>query len=388
MKKASSLLFISAFFLFSLIFQDRPLGEISQVEEDELVQYLKTHWKTPEEYVVSKLRDYDIVFIGEAHHIKHDVELIHNLIPLLYKIGVYNLGIEFGCYEYQDKVDSLTAGETYDEDLARWLMFKWGSYWPYKEYIDLYREAWELNKSLPQGRPKFRVVNLDYRAKWNLLREGMPSGLWERVFYKGARDTHMSQVILNEFVKKNKKALIYAGQHHAFTHYYEPNYDFGNKKLKGLIKNRMGNLVYHKVPNKVFNICLHYPWPNRESKKELNYPVNGIIDKIMSEFEDKRVGFDVKNSPFGKLQDYDTYYSAGYDDFTLSTFCDGYIFQKHFKDYEGCTVDPLFVTKDNFKEAIDYLPNPGVKKFYKTPQQFLNDMKRRVDTKRKFGNLK
>lgn len=388
MKKASLLLFISTVFLFGLTFQDRPLREISQDEEQELVQYLKTHWKTPEEYVVSKFQDYDIVFIGEAHHIKHDIELIHNLIPLLYKIGVYNLGIEFGCYEYQDKVDALTTGETYDEDLARWLMFKWGSYWPYKEYIDIHKKAWELNKSLPQGKPKFRVVNLDYRAKWNLVREGIPSDLWKRIFYKGERDTHMSRVILKEFVKKNKKALIYAGQHHAFTHYFEPDYDFESKKLKGLIKNRMGNLVYHKVPNKVFNICLHYPWPTIESKKKLNYPINGIIDKIMCEFEDKRVGFDVKNSPFGKLRDNDTYYSAGYDYFTLSTFCDGYIFQKHFKDYEGCTVDPLFVTKENFKEAIDYLPNPRVKKFYKTPQQFLNNMKRRANIKRKFGDLK
>lgn len=376
------------YFLCGLTFQDRSLRKVSQNEEQELMQYLKTYWKTPEEYVVSKFQDYDIVFIGEAHHIKHDVEFIHNLIPLLYKIGVYNLGIEFGCYEYQDKVDALTTGETYDEDLARWLMFKWGSYWPYKEYIDIYKKVWELNKSLPHGKPKFRVVNLDYRVNWNLNRERVPPELWDRIYHKGERDTHMSRVIFKEFVKKNKKALIYAGQHHAITHYYQPDYDFENKKLRGLKKNRMGNLVYHKVPDKVFNICLHYPWQTRGNKEKHNYPVDGIIDKIMSEFEDKRVGFDVINSPFGKLRDYDTYYSAGYDDFTLSTFCDGYIFQKHLKDYKSCTVDPLFVTKENFKEAINYLPTPGIKKKLKTPQQYLDYMKRSANIKRRFGDLK
>jgi hypothetical protein len=78
---------------------------ITQAVKQELIQYLESHWKTPEEYVVSKFKDFDIVMIGEHHFIKHDVELIQNLIPYLYRIGVYNLGIEFGCYEYQRRAD-------------------------------------------------------------------------------------------------------------------------------------------------------------------------------------------------------------------------------------------------------------------------------------------
>jgi hypothetical protein len=70
-------------------------------EVDKLAKYLKSHWKSPENYVISKFADHDIVFIGEYHRIKHDVELIHKLIPRLYKAGIYNLGIEFGCYEHR-----------------------------------------------------------------------------------------------------------------------------------------------------------------------------------------------------------------------------------------------------------------------------------------------
>lgn len=386
--KKSLLILVAATFLLGLMVQKKPVREISQNKNQELVEYLKSHWITPEDYVVSKFQDYDIVFVGEAHHIKHDVELIHNLIPHLYKIGVYNLGIEFGCYEYQDKVDSLITTDNYNEDLARWLIFKWGSYWCYKEYMDIYREAWELNKSLAQDAPKFRVVNLDYRAKWHLVRENMNSKTWKKVFYKGERDEHMAYVIFKEFINKNKRALIYAGGHHAFTHYYEPDYDFENKKLIRLNKNRMGNIVYHKIPNKVFNIILHYPWPTIESLKKHNYPVDGVIDRVMREFVNKKIGFDIKDSPFGKLRDNNTYYSIGYDDFTLSKFCDGYIFQKHFGDYQGCTVDPLFITIENFKEAIDYLPNPRLKKIFKTPLQIRHYMKDKADMKKKFRDLK
>ncbi len=33
--------------------------------------------------------------------IKHDAELVGSLIPVLYRIGVADLGIEFGCFELQ-----------------------------------------------------------------------------------------------------------------------------------------------------------------------------------------------------------------------------------------------------------------------------------------------
>jgi hypothetical protein len=149
----------------------------------------------------------------------------------------------------------------------------------------------------------------------------------------------------------------------------------------------MGNVIYRKIPDKVFNICLHYPWPTQKSLNEFDYPVSGVIDQIMGEFEDKRVGFDVLDSPFGLLGDNDMYYSLGHSDFKLSRFCDGYIYQKPFSDYQGCAVDRLFITEENFKEAIDYLPNPRLKTFLKNPPHFLSFMRSKVNMKKKFKGL-
>lgn len=364
------------------------IPKIPSQQKQELVHYLKSNWQSPEEYIINKFKEYDLVFIGEAHCIRHDVELIHNLIPHLHQAGVYNLAIEYGCAEYQDKADTLTTAQTYNEDLARWLLFKWGSYWPYLEYMDIYRKTWELNKSLPPDVPKFRVIHLDYRPKWNLAQKGgMTTRRYRRIFHKGDRDEYMAKIIQKELIKKNRKALIYAGAHHAFTRYNMPDYDFKKKKLLGHNKNRMGNLIYEKVPDKVFNICLHYPWPTQKSFNEFDYPVGGVIDQIMGEFDDKRVGFDVKDSPFGFLPDNDIYYSLGYNDFILGRFCDGYIYQKPIGSYEGCTVDRLFITEENFEEAIDYLPNPRLKELLQNPQHFLSFMQNKVDMKKKFGDL-
>jgi hypothetical protein len=357
-------------------------------EKDALVLYLKSHWQAPEEYVIAKFRDHDLVFLGEGHKFKHDVELVQSLIPLLYRIGVFELGIEFGCHEYQDKADRLVTAEAYDENLARWLMFKWGPYWPYKEYLDIYRKAWELNRSLPLDAPKFRIVHLDYRANWALVRESMPTQLWKNVFFQGERDDHMAKVIIDEFVKKKKKALIYSGGIHAFTRFHEPNYDFQTRKGRAFVASRMGNIVYAKIGERVFSIQLHFPWPARERDGSVGYPVDGAIDAAMRGLKDKRVGFDVVGTPFGRLRDTGSIFAAANDNLTLDALCDGYIFQKNFSEYEGVSVDPLFITQKNFREALEFLPNPRLRKIYKTPYQFLTDMQMKADFKLQFGDLK
>lgn len=56
-------------------------------------------------------------------------------------------------------------------------------------------------------------------------------------------------------------------------------------------------------------------------------------------------------------------------------------------EYEGCTVDPLFITKENLAEAIAYLPNAAIKKKIKTPRQFLEKMRWDADFKRLYPDL-
>ena len=365
----------------------KPIPSLPADRQRELTQYLKQHWMRPEEYVVSKFTDHDIVFLGEYHRIKHDVQLVHSLIPRLYEAGVHNLGIEFGAYEYQDRADRLTTAETYDEDLARGLMFEFAPYWGFKEYMDIYRAAWELNRRLPPGAPRFRVVNLGYKARFDLVTENMTTEDWQRVWHKGDPDQHMADVIVREFVERGEKALIYSGSHHAFTRYRQPLYSFEEKKLARLNDSRMGNLVRARMPDRVFNIFLHSPWATKEGFESHSYPAGGAIDRVMLGFKDTRVGFDVRGTPFGQLQDEGTYYALGYEGFKLEDFCDGYIYQRHFADYEGCSVDPAFITEGNFQEAVAWLPNAEARKKLKRPSELVEAMVGDADMKRRFRDL-
>lgn len=367
--------------------EKRPPADISPELRATLTAYLREKGLPPEEYVASKFDDHDIVFVGEHHFIKHDVELIQALIPAIYRRGVTDLGIEFGCYELQAEADALVTAPEYDEARARWLMFQWGSYWPYVEYLALYRAAWELNRSLPAGAPKFRIVGLDYRPRWDLLEQVMDPKKWRKVFFRGGRDKHMADVVMNEFVKKGRKALVYSGQFHASTRLTWPDYSYRWKMFIGLGTPTMGQIVRRRIRGRAFNVCLHYPWGTIDGPSSYDYPVKGAIDALMREFEPKRVGFDVVGSPFGRLKDRKSVYAQAKARFVLEHFCDGYIYTKPFAEYESCAIDPLFITDGNLAEAIAYLPSWAVKRKIVTKAQFLAKFAWDADFRRLYPDL-
>lgn len=392
MKSLFATFLVVAFLIYfpAVAVAKKPLPQLQPEQKQQLSEYLRQHWVTPEEYLVSKFKDHNIVFVGEYHRIKHDVHLIQNVIPLLYKAGVYNLGMEFGINEDQKQVDKLITAENYNEDLARSIMFDHYYAWGYKEYEDIYRAAWRLNRSLPPGSPKFRIVNLNYKPRYKFYKtdDKMTEADWNKMWWKGSSDTFMAAMIMREFVNRKEKALIYAGNHHAFTRYQQPRYDFKQKKLDGLENNRMGNLVYAKIGDQAFTIMLHCPW-NTKTDEKASYPAGGVIDAIMAGFDDTRVGFDVKNTPFGQLRDDSTYYSIGHNDFKFEDFCDGYIYQRHFSDYDGCAVDAKFINERNFQAVLKELSStPDLQQLFKRPSDVIESIEEDADMKSRFRDLK
>ena len=332
-------------FLISIVFLF-VLSSWNKEKNDDLVSYLKSNGMSPEEYVLSKFQDHDYVLLGEYHRIKHDVELVLNLIPKLYESGINNLCIEFGNYEDQYLVDSLLALPYFDRELAKKIIFNSGPFWGYTEYIDIYKVAWEVNQS--GNKEKFRVINI--------------CPLYDPCKKGGARvdadpDSLMADVILKTVIEKKEKALIYSGGHHAFTKYHQPIYNTKKGSLLGYETKRMGNIIYNHVGERAFNISLHSPWRTKSDKPVL--PVNGIIDSVMQTLGNKPVGFDVVDTPFGKLESNDSYYALGYPDFTLDKYCDGYIFQKALRDYEPVTVEPVFYNEENIGRVRAYCKCKG-----------------------------
>ena len=349
----------------------------------DLKAYAETHHMHPADYVVSKFNAHDVVFIGEVHRVKHDVEFVRNLIPELYAYGVYYLGTEFGRRVDQPLIDRLILSPEYDEALARHITMRQYVFWGYQEYVDIYRTAWEVNQERPPGSPAFRILGLNNAPDWSHVadrRDRDRGEVMKRVWH-GETEEDWARVILDSVVARGEKILVHSGMHHAFTAYKQPIVSDG--EFIRYENTRMGNYVFKEIGVGAFTVFMHGPWSSAEGYNvRLVKPADGIIDRVMAELDPSLlpIGFDTGGTPFGDLPGETSVYSHGYDGFTLSMFCDGYIYHKPFSDYEGVTPIADFINESNIGYARAQSPDPEYRG--RSPQDFNRAIARHADLKR------
>ncbi|WP_294957238.1 ChaN family lipoprotein [uncultured Flavobacterium sp.] len=365
-----------------------PLCIFSQSDEiEKSVQYLSNNKNTPEEYIASKFAQKDIILLSEEHRVKENLQFVKNLIPVLYQNKVYNLGMEFGASENQAQLDSLISAPEYNKDLARKLMFNYNSGWAFKGYTDLYEAAWSFNKSLPKSSKKFRILNLSYRYDWSSFSGQRTSEKMKKVFYKGNTETYRFSIVEKEIVTKREKILILTGDVHAFTKYKFPVYDSLGTDFIRFEDGYFGNQLYAKYPRLVYSVLLHKPFSNRpDTKPNLISPADGKIEIIMEKINNTPVGFDLADTPLGKLKD-NSYYSMGYQDFTLENFYDGYIFLAPINKLSGCDIDPKFLTASNWNEAQENVADPDWRPRPKNMEEYWKQIREYGDIAKKYGEV-
>jgi hypothetical protein len=261
----------------------RPKADAAAVAS--LVQFADSHWRSPEDYVLSVFTAHDIVFLGEFFKIKQNVLLVQGLVPRLYAAGVRNLGIEYALSDDQKDIDALVTGPAWDEAKARAITFDWLVTWGYQEYIDLYKAAWKLNHRLPAGARPFRVVGLNVRQYWEYFKSNKDLAdpqIVARIFARGVPDAHMAEVIEKEFLQKGEKALVYCGTQHIFTRYRSREYEKNAAEMKLAETRRAGTIMAEKIGARAFCISLHAPWPDRKQGNGLAWAADGIIDALMA----------------------------------------------------------------------------------------------------------
>jgi hypothetical protein len=337
-----------------------PLPVLPDSLKAELAEYLQKHWQSPEDYVVSKFKDHDIVILGEQHRARQDPLLIQRLIPLVYKAGVYNLGFEFARRVDQPLIDSLLNGKEYDQLLANEILLRGFVHWCYQEYSDIFKAAWQLNQQLPAGKMKFRILGVNDSPDWSLVKIEADQDNREirRKVWHGETEQDWADYLLRETTTKGEKSLVYCGIHHAFTGYHQPLSK--NGKFVGFAAEpRFGNFLRDSIGQRVMTIYMHNYWSTPDWQG-YTYPAGGYIDALMATFDSTkwRVGFDTKGTPFEKLPDKSSYYALGYDSFGLGNFCDGYIFQMPFSRFESITCIPNYYTGKNIDYARRNAMNP------------------------------
>jgi len=286
---------ISIVFLVIVTLVSCNSNKKESLQSNPLLSYLVSNYEKPNDYVIRKFKNHDIIFIGENHFIKQQVDFIKNLIPDLYKNGIYNLGTEFIRYSDTELVNKLITDSIYNEELAKEITFKSLWHWGYQEYIDIFKTAWELNNSLPKNAPKFRIFGIEEDMDWSYVKkkEDMNNPIIMAKVFKSSTQFEEEEglsayAIENEVLNKNEKAVIHSGIHHAFTSYYQPHYNSSKQEFSNSYeKERMGNLIKNKIGDKTMTIFLHGPWYWDKGYSKQVLPVDGVLDSFFQKKKTK-----------------------------------------------------------------------------------------------------
>lgn len=358
---------------------------------ERVVDYLRQRSRTPEQYILDTFACRDVVLLAEDHAIRHNLLLVQGLVPLLPRVGVDTLGMEFGASEDQAALDALVTAEAYDEGLARRLMFNYNVAWPYREYMDLYRVAWAYNRARPPGARPFRILNLSYRYDW---REASPVRTPEntrRVFHRGGTERYRADLIGREVLDRGDKLLVLTGGVHALTRCPMPEFYFNAEAFVRYDDRYMGHLLHRRAPDRVATIWLHRPHDSRlHGPARQVQPAGGAIERIMSALGTRRVGFDLLTpegpTPLGALPD-DSFYATGRPGFTLADLADGYIYEMPFRHYQGCRVDEAFMTTGNWPEVQAQWPDPHWHARPDSPEAYWQHVRDYVDLPRRYAQV-
>ena len=365
--------------------EDPP--SLDPVRQSELAAWLEAHGDTPEGYVVRLFSDHDVVFLGEQHRVKHDVLLVQSLLEPLYDAGVRVLATEFGRREDQSLIDSLITAPEWDEELAREIAFRQFMWWGYREYVDIYRAGWALNRGLPEGAPRFRILGMNDSLDWSIVKTEADRNDPEIMgkVWLGSGEDRWAEVILDA-VRRGEKVLVYSGIHHAFTDYRQPVVADGEfRRFSDEL--RCGNHVFAELGKRAVTVFLHAPWEGQEGYgSPMLHPADGIIDALMLAVGPRPVAFDIEGGPFGELRINDAVYRHGYEDFRLARFCDGWIYTKPISECEGVTAIPGWIHEGNLESARAQSPSPRFRQ--SSIEEFNLGIAHDAEIHRRWGHLR
>jgi hypothetical protein len=280
-------------------------------ELPEAASHLADRGVPPVDYVASKFEAHEVVLLGEGHWVRHDVELVRDLVRVHGGRAFGVLASELYPASEQATIDRVTAAETWDEAAAMSVLR--ASAWPYRQYLDVLREAWAANRD-GSGR-HLRVLALGPGEDWR-----------ERLLPRGETyETFMAGLVAGQVGDPASRVLVHVGFHHAFTRYYQPDQWRGQRVTRFM--DRMGNLLWRQLGQQVFMVALHPPFLCRDDEEFSTCPpVEGAIDCAADAAGGRPVGFDVAASPFAALS-VRAHYATGYPDLRLVDLADGWVWQ-------------------------------------------------------------
>lgn len=299
------------------------------------VEFLKNQNTTAKDYVLKLFKKYDIVILCERNHSEMtQYDLIYDIVSSDYfQKNVGNIFTEIG--SYSNRQNTLNFIKTkFSNDSIRQIkqveVYRNG-YFPFWNNTNFYDFIGRLNLLNTRLSEK-KQINLLLSGSLNPSNDerkdlaGMKKYIIENYL---KRDSLMASYIITTFdsiklTSTRKKALVVMNYRHAFSKNLVPN------------EANVGTFLFEKYPGKVANVyinslALSNELDERDKDKpkmfqgNVHVPIQGgKWDASFKAANKENVGFDFKNSPFGK--DHFDIWTATQNNYNYEDIFTGFVF--------------------------------------------------------------
>lgn len=303
----------------------------------EFVNFLSNDKKlSPKEYIFKLYEQNDIIIISERHHADlTQYEFIINILKdkrfkgnIFTEVGVFNSYKPINQFLLKS---SLSKQEKKEELLNLYRDVDFNVIWEKYNFYHLLSSIYDINQKRDENE-KILLFPLDIKFDWKSIQNYQQYEMFDSFLEKNVidRDYNMGKhfVTAYEYLKNKNpsrnKALVILNSYHGYTRIptYLP------LPTKPDIYSA-AEFIYKTYPNTTKSVLIN---TYNYTKKEL--VAGGKWDAAFKMTENKNVGFDFKNSPFGKTI-FDLYNFGG-SDFSTVNFeyiFDGFVFYKPINEF-------------------------------------------------------
>lgn len=355
--------------------QRRELPPLQRALLDELAEWLRTHGADPLTYVCDLFERHQVVFVGHHTPTRRAGLFLQDLVAAAYRQGVGIVAMEYACVDDQARLDAVVTGSTFDEQLARDALLRWGirHNFAYREYLNLLSAVWEVNRRFAGSGPPMRVLALDYDLDLDAVTDTADlrtSYAWPHLRSRGPVSAHMCDVLLAEVIEPGHRALVLARTAHALTRARRlPHrvWDAIDAEIVGGHVVGAANRVYEVVADRAVTVLIHEPLPADGELGDYALVADGVLDAAFALHDDLAVplAFDVDRGPAARLG-----CTTSLDRQPLGSLATGWIYLE--PDYERRAPTPLPepVPAVYVEHARRYALDPALRDQTSTPGDF------------------
>ncbi|PXV68069.1 hypothetical protein CLV62_102100 [Dysgonomonas alginatilytica] len=284
--------------LFCIIYVVQLQGQ----NDNEYFKFITEQKTSAKDYIIKLFKEKDIVVFSERNHAEvEQYNLLLDVIKDPYFIkNVGAIYLEVCCVNNSSPINNFLVHEGYDTIQAykeTTKLYQLGNtmhLWNCYSYPWLIYNLYNLNQNLP-NKNKIHLYGCDIEFDWANYKTPEEYATIDPIL--AVRDSLMAQNFIEQYTNiqtyrnGKKKALVIMNSRHGYlkdTHRTETE-----------IRKNTGRYLYDKYKNRIASVFIMSPGhPNGWDKYELIK--NGKWDAIFELTGKTNMGFDLKNTPFGK----------------------------------------------------------------------------------------